>query len=82
MIALREYDTIRVVRLHSRNRPFAGTEEVVRAPRIGDVAVIVHEYRADDPSAAVIVEMTDEKGYAIWLADFERDELELVSRPG
>jgi hypothetical protein len=32
-------------------------------------------------SAPVAVEMLDDEGYTVWLADFEKDELELVERP-
>ena len=81
MVILREYDVVRVVRLDEPDRYFDGTKSVMRPPRIGDVATICHENRAPDPSASVVVEMVDDDGMTIWLADFERDELELVSRP-
>jgi hypothetical protein len=79
--ALREYDTVRVVRLGNLERQFQGTEGVCRSPKVGDLAVIVHEYDPDNPAAPVAVEMLDDEGYTVWLADFEKDELELVERP-
>jgi hypothetical protein len=47
---------------------------------VGDVATICHEYNPKDPTAAVAVEMVDRNGRTVWLADFERAELELVRR--
>ena len=81
MERLREYDTVRVVRLLTAERKFSGTVGVSRPPRVGDVATICHEYHPRDPDADVAVEMVDVSGSTIWLADFARDELELVSRP-
>lgn len=81
MSVLREYDVVRIVRLSKPDRLFDGTASVMRPPRIGDVATICHEYKPGDPSASVVVEMVDEDGMTVWLADFTRDELELVNRP-
>jgi hypothetical protein len=54
----------------------------MRSPRISDIGTVVHEYMPEDPTAPVRVENVDEDGMTIWLADFERDELKLVtSRP-
>ena len=80
MAILREYDIVRVVRLESPDRFYDGTESVMRPPRIGDVATICHENKPGDPSGSVVVEMVDQDGMTIWLADFARDELELVRR--
>ena len=79
MATLQEYDIVRVIRLLSNDRPYDGTEGIQRAPRIGDVATIVHDY-AGDSTAALIVEMSNDEGYTVWLADFDRQELEFVSR--
>jgi hypothetical protein len=78
---LREYDTVRIVRLGDLERPFEGTEGVCRPPKVDDLAVIVHEYDPDNPNAPVAVEMLDDDGYTVWHADFEKDELKLVERP-
>ena len=48
---------------------------------IGDVATICHEYEAGDDTAVVAVEMVNKDGMTIWLADFQRTELDLVRRP-
>jgi len=80
VVLLREYDIVRVVDLLEDNRPFDGTDGVRRPPRIGDVATICHEYDPKDPKAVVAVEMVDRDGHTVWLADFERAELELVRR--
>ena len=78
MRPIREYDAVRVVKLLSATRQFKGTDGVVRSPRIGDVATVCHEYSPHDPTAAVTVEKVNARGDTIWLADFEREELELV----
>jgi hypothetical protein len=81
IVILREYDVVRVVRLLTADRPYDGTEGVVRPPSIGDIATICHEYEPSDPSSSVVVEMVDQNGMTLWLADFSKEELELVERP-
>jgi hypothetical protein len=78
---LREFDEVRVVRLAKPERPFDGTPGFLRAPAIGDIAIIVHEYDPADPAAPLAVESVDAFGNTVWLADFQRSELELLSRP-
>lgn len=80
-VVLREYDRVRVTQLLTPDRQFDGTEGVRRPPRSGDLASIVHEYLPNDPQAIVAVEKVNARGYTVWLADFSRDELELVSPP-
>lgn len=81
MDTLKEYDIVRIVKLATNDRKFAGTDKVIRDPRVGDIATIVHEYDPNDPNGQVVVEKVDDDGYTIWLADFEKDELEFISRP-
>jgi len=76
---LREYDVVRVARLDAPARDFSGTKGVSRPPRVGDEAIICHQYDPCDPKAVVAVEMADPEGRTVWLADFLPDELELVS---
>ena len=78
MRRIREYDSVRIVELKTPSRDFSGSEGVARAPRVGDIATVCHEYDSADASARVAVEKVDSSGYTIWLADFETDELELV----
>ena len=78
---LQEYDVVRVIELLRANRPFDGSDGIRRPTRVGDVATICHEYDPGDPAAMVAVEMVDDDGSTIWLADFERGELELLRRP-
>ncbi len=78
---IREYDVVRVVSFRIANRPHEGTAGVIRPPRIGDIGTVVHEYKPEDLTAPVRVENVDEEGMTIWLADFAREELELVT-PG
>jgi hypothetical protein len=73
---LSEHDVVRVVRLRTSGRSFSGSEGVRRAPRVGDEGTIVNV-----PSAtAFVVECVAPDGATVWLADFRRDELELVAR--
>ena len=76
---MRQHDAVRVVRLFSTNRPYDGAVGLRRPPKVGDLATIAHEYDPEDPRAPLAVEKVDADGRVIWLADFERDELELVS---
>lgn len=78
---LREYDLVRIVKLEYLNRPYEGTETVMRPPKVGDVATICHEYDPENAKSKVAVEMVDSHGNTVWLADFDRCELELVKRP-
>ncbi len=80
MRALKEYDNVRIVRLLRENRHYDGTDGVRREPAVGDVAIIAHEYDPEDPRGPVAVEKVDAEGSTIWLADFDRDELEYVDR--
>ena len=79
MRPLHEYDQVRVVKLLTPDRHFSGTDSVCRPPRVGDIATICHELSPDDHTAEVIVEMVDTHGNTIWLAQFEREELELAT---
>ncbi|HXH48873.1 MAG TPA: hypothetical protein VNM47_05960 [Terriglobia bacterium] len=80
MTVLREHDIVRVTKLVDTSRKFDGTEGVRRPPRIGDIGAICHGYDPKDANAPVVVEMVDNEGLTLWLADFQRDELELVRR--
>ena len=82
MAIYREYDVVRVVRLLTTKREFSGTDGVKRAPQVGDTATIVHLYEINNPTATVVAESVNSNGNTIWLADFQPDELELVSRRG
>lgn len=77
---LREYDRVKVARLLVADREFEGTEGVTRAPRLGDVATLCHGYDPRGMAGPVAVEMVNDQGYTVWLADFELTELEFVSR--
>jgi hypothetical protein len=79
MLAIRTYDTVRVRMLKSPAREFTGTSGVSREPRVGDVATVCHEYSPNDVNAPVAVELVNENGETVWLADFDRAELELLS---
>lgn len=78
MTEIRQYDAVRVIQLLEQDRSFDGTEGVRRPPRIGDVGTVIEEYDPSRSDAPVVVEMVDEDGMTVWLADFLRVELELV----
>ena len=80
-VVLREYDIVRIARLLKTDRFYNGTDGAMRSPAVGDVATICHDNDPFDPNSAVVVEMGDQDGNTIWLADFAREELELVKRP-
>ena len=67
-----------MVRLKDPDRPFDGSSAVKRAPQVGDVATVCHDYSPEDPAALLAVEMVTEDGLTVWLADFDRSEPELL----
>lgn len=79
MTAIQEYDVVRVATLKKRGRSFDGSDGVKRPPDIGDVATVCHEYDPNNLSAKIAVEKVTDDGLTVWLADFDRDELELVT---
>jgi len=81
MNALKDFDTVRVVRLLDSERKYDGSQGVMRPPRIGDTGAIVHIYSVDDKATGYIVEKVAPNGYTTWLADFLPDEIELVENP-
>ena len=81
MATIREYDVVRVALLKKIDRSFDGSDGVKRPPEIGDIATVCHEYDPDNLSAKIAVEMVNDDGLTVWLADFDRDELELVTKP-
>ena len=72
---------MKVVFLLQPNRPFDGSAGIRRPPRAGDIGAIVHDYGSKGSIGPFVVEMVNQDGLTVWLADFEADELELVSRP-
>lgn len=69
-----ELDVVEVAALMQAHRHFDGTEGVRRAPRIGDLATVVHVL---EPGRAFIAEAVDSEGYTLWVADFHVEELRL-----
>ena len=67
-----ELDVVKVAALLETDRQFSGTEGVSRAPRIGDLATVVHVLA---PGRAFIAEAVDSEGYTLWIADFRAEEL-------
>lgn len=80
MSQIQEYDLVRVVVLKRADRFFQGSEGVQRPPQVGDIATVCHEYHPGTSDSPVAAEMVTSDGRTVWLADFDRDELELVSR--
>ena len=67
-----ELDVVKVAALLDDDRQFGGTEGVSRAPRIGDLATVVHVL---EPGRAFVAEAVDREGYTLWVADFRAEEL-------
>ena len=74
---LRELDVVRVRELSRPDQEFAGSENIKRPPRLGDIGTIVHDY-VTSGTRAFIVECVDTNGGTIWLADFDENELEAI----
>jgi hypothetical protein len=73
--AIAELDVVKVTTLLEADRQFTGSDGVKRAPSVGDLATVVNVL---EPGTAFVVEAVDADGYTIWLADFCREELQLV----
>jgi len=80
MNLLQEYDVVKVVKLLNPDRKFDGTDDISRPPRIGDIGTICHDYDPGNQDSVVAVEMVTKDGMTVWLADFKREELELVQK--
>ncbi|MEL6545811.1 MAG: hypothetical protein AAFQ82_14355 [Myxococcota bacterium] len=74
---MKELDTVRVQHLHEANRSYFGSDEVKRAPEIGDVGAIVDVLGA---GVRFTVECVDAAGSIVWVADFDAAEIALISR--
>ena len=80
-----EFDTVRIVALHGTPESHLAVADAERPPRVGDLGTVVHlvpTFDADDPATRFIVESSEGGPSWVWLAEFGRDELELVARPG
>lgn len=73
------YSQVEVCHLITQDRPFNGSQDVRRPPRVGDIGMVVsitqHRWDGD---LVYIVKKLAEDGRTIWLADFTPDELALV----
>lgn len=66
---------VKVIELRLADRDVAGTLGMVEDPQVGDVGTVLYEYQP--PDGRVSVEKANSMG-TVWLADFARDELEIV----
>lgn len=64
---------VRVAALEEKDREFAGTENLLRAPSVGDVGTVVYEYPGPDGKLSV---QCKDGTATLWLADFAPSELE------
>jgi hypothetical protein len=68
---------VKVAKLFDDDREYAGTMSLSRAPAVGDVGKVIYEY--PPPDLRMTVETLDpETGQTVWLADFVKEELELL----
>ncbi|CAN5428566.1 hypothetical protein BH20ACI1_BH20ACI1_06320 [soil metagenome] len=70
---MKELDCVKIIKFLRESRPFDGTEDVKRPPKVSDFGTIVHLQEN-----FCIVESVDSEGYTIWLADFFVEELEII----
>jgi hypothetical protein len=74
--ALEIDDRVRIIRLREPERDVTSAFEIAPQPKVGELATIV-----DDVGDGIyLVERSTDDGVTAWLAEFERDELELVDR--
>src|SRR5689334_21074771 len=66
-----ELEVVVVSALRDPVRELTGTDRVLRRPRVGDIATIVHVL----DEAHYTLECVDSQGFTCWLADFHVDEL-------
>jgi len=67
---------VKIVQNLNPDRDVAGTLGMVVPPEVGDTGKVIYEYPA--PDRRVTVEKADVAGVTVWLADFNRNELELT----
>ena len=78
-----EFDEVRIVTVHGPAEDHLAATGSIRPPRVGDTGTIVHlvpTHDPDNPTTRYLVEDVAPDGTTVWLAEFSRDELELVSR--
>ena len=61
-------------------RTTEGTEGAARAPEVGDEGTLI-DYGSRDGRSTYVVEMVDEDGGTVWLAEFYLDEIEMIDDP-
>jgi hypothetical protein len=77
MKPLREFDTVRVLRPSERHLSQPG----LREPRPGDVGTVIDIRESGTDCVVYMVEKVAPDGYTVWLAAFQRAELEWISSP-
>ncbi len=82
MTPISELDTVRIVAMHGTPESHVVLNDSLRPPAIGDVGTVVSVFAKSDlgnPNTRFTVESYDADGF-LWLADFSREELDLVER--
>ena len=75
MAVLQQYQLARVVQLRYPVTTYDGWRVNRRPPAIGDMGTIVEILHAPGLPNKYVVESSDADGIAIWLADFDAEEL-------
>ena len=76
MTVLEQYQLVRVKQLLQSPSEYDCWRVNRRPPKIGDVGTLLDILRADGLPDRFVVESCESNGTAVWLADFQRDELE------
>ncbi len=61
-------------------RTTEGTESIARPPEVGDEGTLI-DYGSRDGRSTYVVEMVNEGGGTVWLAEFFLDEIEMIDDP-
>ena len=76
MTTLEQYQLVRVRQLLQPPSEYDGWRVNKRPPKIGDVGTLVDILHADGLKERFVVECCKTDGTTVWLADFDRDELD------
>jgi hypothetical protein len=78
MTKLKEYCTVRIVKLSRPVNEYDGWELNQRNPQIGDTGTLIDKLHAPNLPNKYVVENTGDDGRPIWLSDFFADEIEPI----
>jgi hypothetical protein len=81
MTKLKEYSTVRVVKLLLPADEYDGWDVNQRDPQIGDTGILIDILHAPNLPDKYVVENMGSDARAIWLSDFFAEEIESIDPP-